>query len=97
MEAYSAQYGDQQRFKADRSKLTNSWVTAKPDDKATAWRSIIEWNAKQPPAAKITMAEIERMRLRRAAEAGKENMRGGLRTSKRDAHIREGASYYNDQ
>ena len=94
MEAYGAQFGDQQRLKQDRTKLTNGWVNAKPEEKATAWRNIMEWNAQQPPAAKITMAEVQRSALRRLVEAKNEHVKGGIRTTKRDEFVRQQAQYY---
>ena len=97
MEAYGAQFGDQQRFKQDRTKLTNGWVNAKPEDKATAWRNIMEWNATQPPAAKILPAEVFRQQLRRQVEAKGEKVKGGLRTTKRDEFVRSQAGYYDTQ
>lgn len=95
MEAYNAQYGDQQAFKQQRSALMNAYVNGKGVDKANALRSINEWNAKQPPAAKITPGEAERAVIRRQREEHDDKFKGGLRTNKRDEHIRKDATYYN--
>jgi hypothetical protein len=95
MEAYNAQYGDQQAFKKQRSTLMNNYVNGKGVDKANALKAINEWNAKQPPAAKITPGEAERAVIRRQREEHDEKFKGGLRTTKRDEFIRQDASYYN--
>lgn len=95
MEAYNAQYGDQQAFKKQRSTLMNNYVNGKGADKANALKAINEWNAKQPPAAKITPGEAERAVIRRRREEHDEKFKGGLRTNKRDEFVRQDASYYN--
>jgi hypothetical protein len=97
MEAYGAQYGDLQAFNAQRGKLIQNMATAQPSDIASSWKKIIEWNAGQPPAAQIQMRDVEQARHRRERETGRENLRGGLRTNERSAHIREQSAYYNIQ
>ncbi len=94
-EMRAAMQGDLTRFRADRSKLVSGWVTAAPNDKTTAWHKVQQWNAGQPAAARITMAELSRGVQQRKREAAGTDNADAIRTTKRDRHIRADNSFYN--
>jgi hypothetical protein len=96
-EMRAAIQGDQQQFRAARQKLVQNWVNAAPGEKMSAWRSILQWNAGQPAAAQIRMAELSRDAQRRASEERNPDYRHALRSTARDRHIRAADQFYNVQ
>jgi hypothetical protein len=50
-------------FMAQRNGLIKNWVTGA--DKASAWHEIQKFNAKNPPAARITMAQLHQAKTRK--------------------------------
>jgi hypothetical protein len=86
----SAFYSASKKEGEERTQLMGKWVSAKPSDKLSAWKSIQSWNKGKPRDAQITMSDLSRAAARRQKEGDK------TRTTKRDQYIMNRAdSTYN--
>jgi hypothetical protein len=85
----------QRQFKEERTQLTTKWVTATPAEKSAMWQRVQRWNEGQPREAQITMKELTAALQRRKGESTSRDHEFGLRTTKRDRHLRGEAEVYN--
>jgi hypothetical protein len=86
----SAFYNASRRENEERTKLMGKWVSAKPSEKFSAWKTIQSWNKGRPRDAQITMSDLSRAASRRQVEGNK------TRTTRRDKYIMDRAdSTYN--
>lgn len=87
--------GDQKAFAKKRQNMVNDWVTATPAEKSAQWQQIQRWNESQPAPARVTYLELTRAMQRRQTEASKQDYSKGIRTTKRDRHLRSENEFYN--
>lgn len=85
----------QRQFKEERTQLATKWVTATPAEKSAMWQRVQRWNEGQPREAQITMKELTAALQRRTRESSNADYEFGLRTTKRDRHLRGEAEVYN--
>ena len=86
---------NQRKFKDARSKLSNDWINASPDEKTAMWREVTKWNEGQPINAKIKLSDLMNQKRRRDQEKLSEDRAGGMNMSKRDRHLLTTRDYYN--
>lgn len=86
----SAFYSAQKRDSTERNALMSAWVSAKPQDKFSAWKKIQSFNKGRPSDQQITMSELTRAADKRRKEGD------AIRTTKRDReYLRRAEATYN--
>lgn len=75
-----------------RQKLTQAWVSAKPDERARIWGRVEKFNQDQPKDARITRADLDRAVKRRQTELKEGTLVNGMRVNKNTQGIYDAAA-----
>ncbi|WP_454627811.1 PLxRFG domain-containing protein [Bradyrhizobium cenepequi] len=88
----SAFYNASKSQDAERKSLVSGWVSAKPQDKAAAYRAVQKWNAGVPKEAKIQMSDLTKAAKNRSTEKAKGRAVDGVSINKQNKYLMDRAA-----